>query len=229
MSEEQLAERLASIEAKLDDIGSEIAVIRRFRQDMDDLKKDLTPVVNDVFQTTVEEMEELSPFVRGGDMIHLLKKILRNTNNINRIFTQLEAAVEFVDDVQPLGKEVFDDVLIKLNELDRKGYFAFSRELARVADNVVTHFTPDDVRLLADNIVVILETVRDLTQPEMLKALDNAVNIYKRLDTKEIEEYSLWRVIREVNSPEMRRAWGLFYTFLKNLSQEYAPSEAKAS
>ena len=78
----------------------------------------------------------------------------------------------------------------------------------------------DDVRLLADNVVTILETVKSLTQPDMLSAMNNAMKIYKNLETDEIEEYSIWRAFKEMRSPEMKRGIGFIITFLKNLTKE---------
>ena len=69
----------------------------------------------------------------------------------------------FFEDAKPVGRELFNDTLEKLDEMDRKGYFQFVKELMNVADNVVNHFSVDDVKLLGDNIITILETVKNLT------------------------------------------------------------------
>jgi uncharacterized protein YjgD (DUF1641 family) len=72
--------------------------------------------------------------------------------------------------------------------------------------------------MLADNIVTILDTVKNLTQPDMLKSIDNAVKVFSNIQTENIPEYSIFRVIREINTPEMKKAWGFLLTFLKNMS-----------
>ena len=95
--------------------------------------------------------------------------------------------------------------------------------MGKVMDNVVTHFSAEDVKLLADNIVTIMETVKSLTQPEMLKAMNNAIGVYQKLDTENIDEYSLWRALRELRSPEMKRGIGFVMTFLKNMSNDTKP------
>jgi uncharacterized protein YjgD (DUF1641 family) len=61
-----------------------------------------------------------------------------------------------------------------------------------------------------------------MTQPDMLKAMNNAVSIYKEMDTQNIPEYSLWKAFREMRSPEMKRGIGFMITFLKNLSNQQA-------
>jgi len=123
-------------------------------------------------------------------------------------------------DVSPIIRQVGLDAIQKMNELDQKGYIEFFTELTRIMDNIVTHFSVEDVKGLADNIVTILETVRGMTQPDMLKALDNGIQVYKSLDTKNIPEYSIWKVMKEVNTPEMKKGIGFMITFLKNLSKD---------
>ena len=54
------------------------------------------------------------------------------------------------------------------------------REFGRIIDNIVTHYGVEDVRMLADNVVTILDTVKNLTQPEMLKSVDNAVKVFRK-------------------------------------------------
>jgi uncharacterized protein YjgD (DUF1641 family) len=74
------------------------------------------------------------------------------------------------------------------------------------------------VKLLADNIVTIMETVKNFTQPEMMKTLNNAVNIYSSMNIDEAPQYSVWKLMREMNQPEMKKALGFFVMFMKNLS-----------
>jgi uncharacterized protein YjgD (DUF1641 family) len=64
-----------------------------------------------------------------------------------------------------------------------------------------------------------LETVKSLTQPEMLKSVNNAVKIFSRLEVDTVPEYSVWKLMREMNKPEMKRAIGFMVTFMKSMSQ----------
>ena len=89
-----------------------------------------------------------------------------------------------------------------------------------MADNVVEHFTADDIKLLGENIITILETVKSLTQPDMLSEINNAVGIYQNLDPENIPEYSIWKVMRELHTPEMKRGIGYVVTFLKKITAE---------
>lgn len=220
MTTQHLELQLQSIDKKLDLISEELAVVRKQREEFNELKEDLTLIAKDVLSTTIDEFEDIAPFVQTGDFLHLLKKILRNTINITNVMMQFESALDFLEDAKPVGKELFNDILEKLNDLDQKGYFLFIKELLNVTDNVVEHFTAEDVGLLGDNVIAILETIKSLTQPEMLSALNNAVGIYQNLDTADIPQYSIWKVMRELNTPEMKKGIGFIVTFLKKITSE---------
>jgi uncharacterized protein YjgD (DUF1641 family) len=213
-----LRERLEAIDRKLDLVLAEIDEVRRFRREVEELKDDLSRVAKDVFQTSVNELEQVAPFVQSGDFADLFKRLVRNVNNFNELLVQLEGVRDFLRDATPLARELFQDGLGRLDELDRKGYFAMGRELGRGLDQVVTSFTVEDVRRLSDNLVAILQTVKNLTQPQMLTAINNAAEVYQKIDFNSVEEYSFWRAFRELNQPEMRRGLGFLIVFLRNLS-----------
>jgi len=220
MDSATLETQLAEIRSQLDFIATELAESRCQRLEFQELRDDLNVIAKDVFQTAVVELEDVAPFVHTGDFLHLLKKIIRNTRNITAMVTKLESLLDFVEDGRPISKELFNDFLMYLDELDRKGYFEFGRAALKIIDNIVTHFSVEDVRLLGDNIVTILDTVKNLTQPEMLHAINNAASIYKTLDPRESESYSLWRMVKELNTPEMKRGIGFMVMFLKNIAAE---------
>lgn len=223
-----LAERLDALDRKLDLVLAEAEEVRRLRREFEELKDDLARIGKDLFRTAANELDEVAPFVDTGDFAALGKRVLRNTNTLHALLVQVESARELLQDATPLARQLFNDVLGRLDELDRKGYFAMGRELARALDNVVTHFTPEDARRLADNIVVMMETFKNLTQPEMLLAVNNAMEIYRKLDFEKMEEVSLWGAIREVNKPEMRRALGFLLSFLRNLAEHPVAINAPA-
>jgi TusE/DsrC/DsvC family sulfur relay protein len=83
---------------------------------------------------------------------------------------------DLIEDGLPIVKAMASTATERLDVLDKKGYFRFGTELLGVADAVVTGFSPDDVRALGENVVRILQTVRDLTQPEVLAVIDEVAD-----------------------------------------------------
>ena len=132
----------------------------------------------------------------------------------------LESGKDLLTDLTPIIQQVGLDSIHMMNDFEKRGYFDFIAQLLKIVDNVVTHFTTDDLQLLADNIVTILETVKTMTQPDMLKAINSALIVYKNIDMDNIEEYSLFKAFRAMNSKEMKRGIGFMITFLQNISNE---------
>ena len=54
----------------------------------------------------------------------------------------------------------------RLVTLDKKGYFTFAKSGCTSSTAFVTGFSEEDVDALGDNVVLILETVKEMTQPE---------------------------------------------------------------
>lgn len=218
MEEVVTQNQIDEINKKLDIILEEIELQKEHRRMMEDLKDDLYRVGKDLYETAIVELEEVHDHLNTGDILHLGKKLLRNVNNLSRAFDQMESTRDFLRDVSPLVRESILDLMKKLDEFDRKGYFHFAKELRKAADNVVTSFTAEDVKQLGDNIVTILKTIKNLTQPDMLHAINNAVNVYKNIDIEVDEKVSLFSLLRELNSPEVRRGLSVGLKFLRNLA-----------
>lgn len=224
MDDTTLQSQIDAINRKLDIILAEIELQQRHRREMDDLKDDLMRVGRDLYRHAVIELDEVHDHVNTGDMLYLGKKLLRNVNNITKMFEQVENLKDFVTDFSPVSRELVFDLMHKLDEMDRKGYFEFVRQLSRGFDNVVTSFSADDVKALSDNLVTILNTIKSLTQPDMLHAINNAVAVYKNLDVEVEEKVSIFSLIKQINTPEMKRGLAFAIQFLKNLAQQQSQS-----
>ncbi len=220
MENNNIQEQIDSINKKLDVILGEIELQSRHRREMDDLKDDLMRVGKDVYDTAVSELEEVHDHLQTGDMLHLGKKLLRNVRNITKTFEQFENIKDFLNDFTPISRELFIDFMNKLDEFDRKGYFQFMKELSKVMDNVVVSFSAEDVKHLAENAVTILNTVKNLTQPDVLKAVNNAIAVYKNLDVDVSEKISVFGLMKELNKPEVKKGLAFGLKFLENLGKQ---------
>lgn len=220
MTDQNIQNQINDINRKLDLVLEEVYAQKQARQTVEDLVTDVSLIGTDVFKASVVELDNAGIELDAEAVKQLLFKFIRNIGTINELFEMLESANDLMKDVSPIIRQIGLDGIHKLHELEQKGYIDFIKELSQIADNIVTHFSIEDVRQLADNIVTILETVKSLTQPDMLNALNNGVNIYKNLDTQNVPEYSLWKAFREMNTPEMKRGLGFMITFLKNIAKE---------
>jgi uncharacterized protein YjgD (DUF1641 family) len=150
----------------------------------------------------------------------LLLKVARNIDTLYEVFDLMESSMDLLHDATPIARQIGLDGIKILNEMESKGYIDFLKESMNIMDNIVEHFSVNDVRSLADNIVTILETVKNLTQPDMLDAINNGLVVYKSMDVDNVPEYSLFKAAKAMNAPEMRKGLGFMITFLKNIAKE---------
>jgi len=128
---------------------------------------------------------------------------------------------ELFGDVGEISGEVFETAIARLDDLRRRGYFEFSTGVLEVLDRVVTSFDRDDLAALGDNVVLILETVKEMTQPEVMRMLQRTARIMREDD--EPEKLSLFRLLREMRDPEVKLGLYRTLTVLRGLA---SPAEA---
>jgi len=218
LSEIDIQYQIQELNNKMDLVLEEIKLQKRQRGEMEDLKDDLMRVTKGIYETAVEELDQVSDYVNTNDILHFGKYMLRNINTISTVVQQLESMKDFLRDSAPLIRQYALDTMTKLDEIDRKGYFEFAKELGNISDNVITSFNKEDINNLGDNIVSILNTIKNLTQPDMLNAINDAVNVYKNLDIEIKDNISLFGLMKELNNPELKRGLYFAIEFLKKIS-----------
>lgn len=217
---DNVQEQINQINQKLDLLLEYVGEQKLKSETIEDLVADVSIISKDAFSSVVDELDRQGIELNVDDIKLLAYKLVRNVNNFSQVMDMFESVTDLLKDAGPIINEVGIDFTHKLHEFEQKGYFEFFKELTNIMDNIISSYPPEEVRALADNIVTILDTVRNITQPDMLHAINNAVSIFKNLDTNDIKEYSLWKAFREMNTPEMKRGIGFMITFLKNLSKE---------
>ena len=211
--------QINDINQKLDLILEELAVQKQRRLALEDLATDLNLIGNDLFKATVDELDHAGVELDTEQIKSLFFRLLRNAGTLNEMLQMAESMVDLSKDIGPVVTQIGLDGIQKMHEMEQRGYFEFLKEVSGIIDNIVTHFTAEDVKLLADNIVTILETVKNLTQPEMLGAMNNAIMVFQKLEIENVEEYSLWKAFKELRTPEGRKGIGFIMTFLKNITR----------
>ncbi len=220
MAEKDLQRQIDDINIKLDAI-LECATAQKLRSErMEDLMEDVNIIAKDAFRSTVEELERQGVELNWDDLKFLAFKLMKNVGKFTYVLDTFESIYDLMQDLGPVANEVIIDMIRKMHEFEQKGYFEFFTEIIRAVDTLITHYSGEDVKLLADNIVTIMDTLKNLTQPEMLRAMNNAVNVFQKLEMDHIPEYSIWKAMKEMRSPEMKKGVGFMITFLKNLSNE---------
>ena len=220
MAEKDLQKQIDEINVKLDAI-LECATSQKLRSErMDDLVADVNIITKDAFRSTVEELDKQGVELNWDDLKFLAFKFLKNVDKFTYVMDTFDSVYDLMQDLGPVVREVIIDTIRKMAEMEQKGYFEFFTELMKAMDTVVIQYSGEDVKLLSDNIVTIMDTVKNMTQPDMLQAMNNAMTVFRKLEVDDIPEYGLWKAMKEMRSPEMKKGIGFMITFLKNLSDE---------
>lgn len=219
MTEIAMQDQINEINRKLDIVLEEVNRQRLKREEVEDLVSDVSIIGKDMFANSVEALDKAGVELDYEALRNLLIRFVRNIDTFNQMFEMLESINDLMKDLGPIVNQIGLDAIHQMTLLEQKGYFEFVKEAKGIMDNVVEHFSPQDVRLLADNVVTILETVKSMTQPDMLSAMNNALTVFKSMDTKDIKEMSMWKAFRAMNSKEMKKSIGFMISFLQKLSK----------
>jgi uncharacterized protein YjgD (DUF1641 family) len=205
----ELERKLDAMSEQLDLIAEELREQRLRRQQWDELRSDLSPIAAEAMELASNELEAMQDFVQPEDMLRLLRRILRNTKNIEDGMARYESLMDFLDDAGTLTTEAFIKILTTLEEFEQRGYFEFANAGLGVVDRVVTAYSKEDVEALGDNVVQMLDIVKDLTQPEMLAVATRMLDAVQRqqaaAELEPAEPPGLFALAGQMRDPEVRR------------------------
>ena len=227
MKEKNIQSQIDALDKKLDLILGYVHQQKLNSTMVQDLVSDLSIIGKDAYDSTVDELDKRQVELDPSELTGLAVSFLRNIGNIKLMMDTLEMAVDLSKEIGPIANEAIIDFTKQLAVFEQKGYFAFVKEIGPIIDNIVTGFSPEDLRELADSVVTILSIVKEMTQPEVLGTMENAIKAFNSMETESVPSYSIWRVMKEMNSPEMKKALGFGITFMKNVSKDVKIKEEK--
>jgi uncharacterized protein YjgD (DUF1641 family) len=220
MEDKELKLQVTELNKKVDLLLDYVNQQRLKTNQLEDLISDVSIVGKDFYDTAVEELDNRMVDLDLDQVKSLALRILRNIENINRFLEIFESLNDFLIDSAPILNEVIIDFSKKLDEFEKRGYFEFISESGQVVDKIVANYSREDIKGLTDNIINIIETFKIAASPEVLNSLNKGLNAFRSIDSENIPEYSLFKVIREINSPEMKKAMGFMMTLLKAMTTE---------
>ncbi len=116
---------------------------------------------------------------------------------------ELQMWRELSSTLTPLAHEPMELLTAKLAMLEEHGYFAFAKGGLDVIDRIVTAYGEDDIKALGDNVELIFDTIKEMTQPQVMSLLGNTVRGLQEQDLG--EPPSLLAILKELRDPQVRR------------------------
>jgi uncharacterized protein YjgD (DUF1641 family) len=204
----ELNRKIDALTIQLSYLTQQAQLVERQREERQELMRDLTPIANQAFTLAIEQLEEVQEYIDLNDVLRLVKRLMRNGRNFEKLLDQMESIADLVDTLGPLSDEAFAKTISTLSDLESKGYFTFARGGRRIMDNIVTSFSAEDVDRLGDNVVLILNTVKEMTQPEIMNFVRNTLLIAEEEIEKPVDT-SMTGLLRQMRDPAVRRGLAL--------------------
>jgi len=147
----------------------------------------------------------------------ILKKLDHISLEVARIGERQRQTEELIEEFTPILKEVMATATDRLDQFEKKGYFAFGREALNVADRVIEGFTADDVKQLGDAIVGILDTVRSLTHPDVLAMAGEVSQVLQHAD--ETKPIGIMGMVRATKNDDVQRGMAMMMELLRHVGR----------
>jgi uncharacterized protein YjgD (DUF1641 family) len=193
------------------------------RQSVAELVEIGVPIARDVMRIASDEMEDVQEYLELADLVRLLKKLIRLAPLMEPLLDQASGAADLLQIGGTVLREGMDKATSLMDDMDRKGYFSLAEGGVRMVDNIATSFTRQDVDKLADNVVLILNTVKDMTQPEIMNFVRGTLLVAEKEVEKPVD-ISYPALLRQMQDPAVRRGLALTMRVLKVVGQQAEPN-----
>jgi len=202
MAEENLQIQIDQINKKLDFITEELYAQRSHRKSMEDLQADLTKISSSTIQFGSQKLEDISQYFSIDDLSYLLKKALLNINNLTKLFDMIENIMDFYESFAPLTKEMMTTIQVRLEQFGKSNYFDLIKILKNRMDILMQSASKEELNILGNNIVAFLLAAKNTN-------LDFSTS-----------DKSIFRLIKEINSREMKGVIDTIIQFIGNFDKE---------
>ncbi len=214
--EPSLESRLAHIADQVERLVAEADEQRRRRQRWEELTHDLAPVATSALDATSTRLESLDVSIE--DATAFASTVAESLPALTTVLARLEPLLELTEELSRLSEPAMSGLTDRLAELDRRGYPGFLRSGIGVVDQIVTSYDEADVRALGDNVVLILDTVKEMTQPEVMGMLRRTIHLAR--DSEDTEPPSTLSLLRQLRDPHVRRGLSRVLSMLRSIGEE---------
>lgn len=224
-----LVARLDRMAAQMDVMAAELQAQRAAREQWGELAETMVPVTRGAMDVATRELEALSADVTVEDAARFARTLARTLPQLEVMVAQLNSMAELVHEANSLSGAGMQRLTEVLTVADDKGYFAFARQTGRIADRVVTEYTEDDVAALGENIVTILNAVKEMTQPEVMGLVRRTALTVQDVEDTHMKPPSTFALLKSMRDPQTRRGLARVVAMLHTIGEESPPRPSTAS
>ena len=212
---------IKQLNEKIDFLTDQITSLTNRLRAVDDFKEDMSLFAKDAFDEVVNFMSDVDFHFRSNDFLCMIKKSFRNINNFSKLLDQLQSFVEFTEDISPLAREIADDFISKLHELEQKGILESLRRSVGIVETLSENFEPEDVTNFGNSMVLAMRTIKRFTLPENLAKIEKIIEEVENYDFEKKRKVTLFSIFKKLRSKEVLRGADVMLDMAKIASKQY--------
>jgi len=228
-NEELILEKLARIEARLegvDRVEKQMAAFAGPWENVSDLGRDLSILMDPAVRRLTEEMVEVESGFQMEDFFDLIKRLLPRLKYLSWSLDQLENLIDWWSDMEPLLKLAAPKLIDYLDGLEQKGIFRINAAVLEMYGKIAENYNSEDIDAMGDGFVRMHGVVKKLSNPELIKFLDQVIDIPLEINLEEARPAGPFGLLWRMRSPECREGLGILVELTKALGKlKAAPAE----
>ena len=214
-------DRIAELDRKIDFIVEELASLKRLRNSAEDLAADLSLVGKSAMRDAVQAFGTAD--LRPQEIVGLVKAMMANAHLFQNAIQQLQSAADFIQDAQPIVRDLMLKAIATGETFWRKGYMDAANASMRVAGAMIEAHSADDWRQVERSIPQLIGFLREATKPEVLQALEAIIHGFGTVQATMNVDKSTLTLVRDLNSADARRGMAVLVEFLKVIGKHAVP------
>jgi uncharacterized protein YjgD (DUF1641 family) len=204
---------------KLGKIEAELAVAREAREPMEDLVRDLNPIMKQALYALIKEFKDVEDSFQLEDLLPLVKKILVNVKNITWALEALETIIDMWHTMEPMMKSALHNTVRFLGTLEQKGVFRTYEAMLEVRGKIAQHYGPEDIEAMGDSFVILIGLLKKMSDPKMLELLEKLTDMPANIDLANAKPVGMFGVVGALSDSEVKNGIGVAMEMVKALGK----------
>ncbi len=134
-------------------------------------------------------------------------------------------AEELVRSMTPVAREGVNAMAEHLAGWEERGWFAMGHEFVGIFDRLAAAYGPEDVAELSEHVVQLVDTVRNLTQADVLDLANDATDVIH--DADKVEPVGAFGLAKATRDPEVQRGLAVAIEVLRQIGRARAPVDGE--
>jgi len=212
--------------ARLERLENRITPMADTARAVGELRDELAPRINEAVHSLIRELADVEADFQLEDLLHLVKKALRNTKNLSFTLDQLKNMIDFAVTIEPLLKSSVPQIILYLDELERSGVFRLLQTGMETLKAIGNSYSEDDLDQIRTGTVRLAGTLKQLSRPEALDFIERAAQLPGRVDLSAAKTVGPWGLFWALGDEEIKQGLGVVLELTRGLVTLKPPQPA---